>query len=383
MDPEIRMLRTTIRRFVDERLAPLEHEVDETGTIAPAVAAALKAEAKALGFFALNMPESVGGGGLTHVQMCHVEEEFGRTSDALIRRTFGQVYPMLLKCAGDQIETYLKPTVAGDKICAMAITEPGAGSDAAAITTTARRDGDSWVLNGTKHFISDGDIADYVILLAVTDRDKGARGGMTLFLVDRDSPGFQVARLQKMMGHRGYGHAELVFEDCRIPAANVLGEVGDGFRIIMGTVAGIRLGHIGARAVGLATRILDMCTEYAQQRRQFGQPIAEFQMIQQLLADSATDIFATRAMVQDVAAELDRGIENRTKISMVKLFASEMATRAADRGIQIFGGMGFSKDMPLERFYRDTRVLRIFDGTSEIHRMLIARGLFKHGAEHF
>jgi len=383
MDEDIRMLRTNIRRFVDEKLIPLEEEVDETGRIDPAVVASLKADAKKLGYFALNMPEECGGGGLTHVQMCHVEEEFGRTMDSLIRRTFGQVYPMLLNCKGDQVEKYLLPTVSGDKICAMAITEPGAGSDAASVTTSATLDGGSWVLNGSKHFISDGDIADYIILLAVNDREKGARGGMTLFLVDRDTPGFSVARVQKMMGHRGYGHAELVFDNCRIPVENTLGAVGEGFRIIMSTVAGIRLGHIGARAIGVATRILDLCTEYAKERCQFGSPIGDFQMVQKMLADSATEIFATRAMVYDVAAELDQGIENRTKISMVKLYASEMATRVADRGVQIFGGMGFCKDLPLERFYRDTRVLRIFDGTSEIHRMLIARGLLKEGAEHF
>jgi acyl-CoA dehydrogenase len=381
IDSEIRMLRDTVRRFIDTKLIPLEQQVDETGRLDKATQRALTDEARQLGLFAMNMPESAGGGGLDTVQMSIVEEEFGRTMDALIRRTFGQVYPMLMACKGDQIDRYMKPTVSGDKICAMAITEPGAGSDAASITTTAVRRGNRWIINGSKHFISDGDIADYIIVMAVTDPEKRARGGITLFLVDRDTPGFSVNRVQPMMGHRGYGHAELSFEECSIPEENVLGEVGGGFRLIMNTVAGIRLCHIGARSVGLATRILSMCVDYANERRQFGSKIGEFQMVQKMIADSATEIFAARNMVLNAAWELDQGHENRAKISMVKLFASEMAGRVADRGVQIFGGMGFCKEMPLERFYRDTRVLRIFDGTSEIHRMLIARELLKSGID--
>jgi len=288
---------------------------------------------------------------------------------------------MLMACRGEQRERYLLPTVKGDLICAMAITEPGAGSDAASISTTARMDGNEWVINGTKHFISDGDIADYVIVMALTDKEKRARGGITLLLVDKGAPGFSVARRQPMMGHRGYGHAELAFEDCRIPAGNVLGEVGQGFKLIMESVSAIRLAHIGARCVGMARRVLELMRQHANDRKQFGKPIGDFQMVQQMIADSATEIFATRSMVLATAAEIDQGRDPRDKVSMVKLFASEMLGRVADRGIQVFGGMGYSKDLPLERIARDARVTRIYDGTSEIHRMLIARGVLKNGLD--
>lgn len=379
MTDEARMLVDTVRRFVTEKVQPLENEVEELGHIPPDKLARLKHEAISLGLYALNMPEEVGGGGLSTLDMCLVEEQLGQTSDALIRRIFGQVYPMLMACSPAQRETYLLPTVAGEKICAMAITEPGAGSDAAAISTRAVLENGEWVLDGTKHFISDGDIADYVIVMALTDADKRARGGITLFLVDKDTPGFSVARKQPMMGHRGYGHTELVFSDCRIPADAVLGEVGGGFKLIMSSVSAIRLAHIGARCTGMAQRVLELMRQHAGTRRQFGKPIGDFQMVQQMIAESAIEIFACRAMVLDCASDIDRGLDPRDKVSMIKVFASEMLGKVADRGIQVFGGYGFSKDLPLERIYRDSRVTRIYDGTSEIHRMLIARSVIRNG----
>ncbi|MDB5893676.1 MAG: acyl-CoA dehydrogenase [Rhodoferax sp.] len=376
---ETQLLLDTVRRFVTQEVQPLENDTEALGHVPPEALKRVRAKAQELGLFAMNMPEDCGGGGLDNVTMCLVEEELGKTSDALIRRVFGQVYPMLLPCNAAQRERYLLPTVKGEKICAMAITEPGAGSDAASISTTARLEGAQWVLNGGKHFISDGDIADYVIVMALTDREKRARGGITLFLVDKGTPGFNVNRVQAMMGHRGYGHAELSFDECRIPADAVLGEVGGGFKLIMNSVASIRLAHIGARAVGMASRVLEMMRSYASERRQFGQPIGDFQMVQQMIADSATEIFATRMMVLNTAWELDQGRDPRDKVSMVKLYASEMIGRVADRGIQVFGGMGFCKDLPLERIYRDSRVTRLYDGTSEIHRMLIAKSVIKNG----
>lgn len=381
MNDDTRMLVETVRKFVETEVQPLEREVEELASVPADKLKAAKSKAQALGLFAMNMPAEVGGGGLSIYEMCLVEEELGKTSDALIRRVFGQVYPMLMACRGEQRERYLMPTVKGEKICAMAITEPGAGSDAASISTTAEMKGNEWVLNGTKHFISDGDIADYVILMALTDKEKRARGGITLFLVDKGTPGFSVARRQPMMGHRGYGHAELSFQDCRIPADNVLGEVGGGFKLIMESVSAVRLAHIGARCVGMGRRVVEMMRQHGNERRQFGKAIGEFQMVQQMIADSATEIFATRSMVLATAHELDRGIDCRDKVSMVKLFASEMLGRVADRGIQVFGGMGYSKDLPLERIARDARVTRIYDGTSEIHRMLIARSVLKNGLE--
>ncbi|MGN6773481.1 MAG: acyl-CoA dehydrogenase family protein [Rhizobiaceae bacterium] len=376
---DTRLLVETVRRFVETEVQPLEQEVERTAQVPAELLAALKEKARSLGLFAMNMPAEVGGGGLSCVEHCLVEEEFGKTTDALIRRVFGQVYPMLMACKGPQIEEYLLPTVRGDKICALGITEPGAGSDAVSITTTAQKDGDCWVLNGTKHFISDGDIADYVVVLAVTDPQKRARGGITTFLVDRGTPGFTVARKQPMMGHRGYGHAELVFDSCRIPGDAVLGEVGEGFRLMMSSILNVRLAHIGARAVGMATRAFEMMRTYAGERRQFGQRIGDFQMVQKLIADSAIEIFGVKMMVLNAAWEIDQGLDPRNKVSMIKVAASEMQGRVVDRALQVFGGMGFSKDLPLERMYRDARVTRIYDGTSEVHRMLIARATLRDG----
>ena len=376
---ETRLLIETVRRFVEAEVRPLENEVEEQALVPSDKLATVKGKAQALGLYAMNMPAEVGGGGLSTVDTCLVEEQLGTTSDALIRRVFGQVYDMLLACRGAQRDDYLLPTVRGDKICAMAITEPGAGSDAANINTTAVADGNGFVINGRKHFISDGDIADYAIVMALTDPATRARGGITLFLVDRGTPGFSVGRVQPMLGHRGYGHAELVFEDCRVGADRILGELGEGFRLIMSSVARVRLAHIGARSVGMAGRVLEMARNHANERRQFGQAIGQFQMVQQMIADMATEIFAARSMVLNTAWEVDQGRDPRDKLSMVKLFASEMMGRVADRGLQIFGGMGYSKEMPLERIYRDSRVLRIYDGTSEIHRMLIARQILKNG----
>ena len=376
---ECRMVVKTVRRFVQEKVQPLEMEVEHLGRIPPEKLAVLKQEAIGLGLYALNMPEEVGGGGLSTVDMCLIEEQLGQTSDALIRRVFGQVYPMLMACSPAQRDKYLLPTVRGEKICAMAITEPGAGSDAASISTTARLENGQWVLNGTKHFISDGDIADYIIVMALTDPEKRARGGITLFLVDKNTLGFSVARNQPMMGHRGYGHAELVFSDCRIPEDAILGEIGGGFKLIMQSVSAIRLCHIGARCTGMSQRVLELMRQHAATRKQFGSPIGDYQMVQQMIADSAIEIFASRSMVFDCAGDIDAGLDTRDKVSMIKVFASEMLGKVADRGIQVFGGYGFTKELPLERIYRDARVTRIYDGTSEIHRMLIARSVIKNG----
>ncbi len=375
---EYLMLKQVVRRFVEEELYPLEEEVEEQNEVPPEKLAALKKKAQDLGLYALNMPQEVGGGGLNTLGMCLIEEELGKTSDALIRRIFGQVYDMLLECKGDQRDRYLYPTVRGDKIACLALSEPNAGSDAASIETTALRHGDYFILNGRKHFISDGDIADYAVVLAVTDKALRARGGITALLVDRATPGFSVGRIQPMIGHRGYHHTELVFEDCRVPAENVLGDVGQGFKLVMTALGRFRLAHVGARAVGIAERLLGMAKEHALSRKQFGEPIGNFQFIQGMLADSATEIFATRMMVYNTAWGIDQGREAREKISMVKLFASEMQARVVDRVLQIFGGMGCCKELPIERMYRDSRITRIYDGTSEIHRLIIARYVLKH-----
>jgi len=375
LSSEMQDLTRSLKRFIEAELHPIEATIEDQGIVTPELINPLRRKSMELGYFAMNMPMEVGGGGLNTVEMCLVEEQLGRTSPVLIRRVFGQVYLMLMECRGEQVERYLTPSVKGERNCCIAITEPNAGSDAGNISTLAEQDGDFFILNGRKHFISDGDYADYAIVMAVTDRSKRARGGITAFLVDKGLPGFTVGREQKMLGQRGVKHCELVFENCRVPATQVLGEVGQGFPLMLKSVSRVRLAQIGARSIGMATRLLEECAEYARQRVQFGKPIVEYQLIQQMLADTATEIFAARTMVLNAAWHVDQGNDARDKISMVKLFASEMVNRVADRAVQIFGGMGVCEDMPIERLFRDARVFRIYDGTSEIHRGRIASSI--------
>ncbi len=370
------MLVRTVRDFIAAELAPLEEEVERTGALDPAKARAIFDKSRALGLYAMNIPEEHGGGGLSAFDTMLVEEQFGRTSDILIRRAFGNVYEVLLACAGAQVERWLRPTVRGERVCSIAITEPGAGSDAASITTRARRDGTGWRLSGAKHFISDGLVSDFFVVSAVTDPAKGARG-ISLFLVDKGLPGLTVGRDQPMMGLRGTSHVELAFDDVPLEAEAMVGAEGEGFRMALGVLGRVRLAQVGARAIGKATKILDLTLDYARERRQFGQPIGEFQMIQQMLADSALEINAARLALWQAAAEIDRGVDPRGRISLVKVQAAETLGRVADRAVQVFGGMGFCKDLPIERYYRDARIYRIFDGTSEIHRTVMARLLLK------
>ena len=373
---EQRLLVRTVRDFIAAELAPLEEEIERAGSLDPAKAQAIFEKSRALGLYGMNIPEEHGGGGLSAFETMLVEEQFGRTTDILIRRAFGNVYEVLLACAGAQVERWLRPTVRGERVCSIAVTEPGAGSDAAAITTRARRDGDGWRLNGAKHFISDGLVSDFFIVSAVTDPAKGVRG-ISLFLVDKGLPGMIVGRDQAMMGLRGTSHVELAFDDVPLEAGAMLGAEGEGFRMALAVLGRVRLAQVGARAIGKATKILDLTLDYARGRRQFGQPIGEFQMIQQMLADSALEINAARLALWQAAAELDRGHDPRGRISLVKVQAAETLGRVADRAVQVFGGMGFCKDLPIERYYRDARIYRIFDGTSEIHRTVMARLLLK------
>ena len=270
----------------------------------------------------------------------------------------------------------------GERVFSVCFTEPEAGSDAAGIKTRATRDGDGWLLSGQKIFISDGLFSDFFVVSAVTDPAKGAKG-ISLFIVDKGMPGFTIGRDQPMMGLAGTSHIEMFFDNVRLGPEHLLGQEGRGLNHAFETLGRIRLAQIGARAVGKATRILDMTTEYARERRQFGKPIGEQQLIQQLLADSAIEINAARLLLLQAAHEIDQGRDARERISMVKVYASEMLGRVADRAVQVFGGMGYCKDLPIERFYRDARIFRIFDGTSEIHRTVIARSMMKHGAARF
>lgn len=379
---EQRMLIDTVQGFIQSELQPLEDEVEETGVLAPEKAQAIFEKSRALGLYAMNIPEEFGGGGLSAVDTMLVEEQFGHTTDILIRRAFGNVYEVLLSCRGAQVERWLRPCVQGARTCSIAITEPGAGSDAAAIKTRARRDGTGWRLSGTKHFISDGLFSDFFVVTAVTDPEAGPRG-ISLFLVDKAMPGVTVGRDQKMMGLRGTSHVELSFDDVALTAEHRLGAEGEGLKLAFDVLGRVRLAQVGARAVGKATKILAITVDYARERRQFGQPLGAFQMVQQMLADSAIEINAARLALLQAAWEIDQGYRPRTRISMVKVQASETLGRVADRAVQIFGGMGYCKELPIERYYRDARVYRIFDGASEIHRGVIARELMKGGSSTF
>ena len=382
LNEEQRLLIETARRFVRAELIPLEQEIADKGSLEPAKARAIFEKSKALGLYAVNIPAELGGGGLSAVDTCFAEEQFGHTTDILIRRAFGNVYEVLLLANDAQRERWLLPSVRGERVFSVCFTEPEAGSDAAGIKTRATRDGDGWLLTGQKIFISDGAFSDFFVVSAVTDPSKGAKG-ISLFIVDKGMPGFTVGRDQPMMGLAGTSHVELFFDQVRLGPEHLLGQEGRGLNHAFETLGRIRLAQIGARAVGKATRILDMTTEHARERKQFGKPIGEQQLIQQLLADSAMEINAARLMLLWAAHEIDQGRDARERISMVKVYASEMLGRVADRAVQVFGGMGYCKDLPIERFYRDARIFRIFDGTSEIHRTVIARSMMKHGAARF
>ena len=378
LNDEQRMLLDTVRRFIREECKPLEDEIEANGELPEAKARALHSKARGLGLYALNMPAALGGGALSTFDRILCEEQFGHTSDILIRRAFGNLYEPLLECRGEQVERWLKPSVNGTRTCAIAITEPGAGSDAQSIKTHANKTATGWVLNGSKHFISDGLWSDFFLVSAKTGEKE-----ISMFMVDKGLPGFTLGKDQKMMGLRGTSHLELFFDNVPLEPIALLGGEGQGFKLAMGALNVVRLAQVGARAVGKASHVLELMAGYANERKQFGKPIGEFQMIQAMLADSAIEINAARLLVMQAASMLDRGEDARDLIAMVKVFAAETLGRVVDRGVQVFGGMGFCKELPLERYYRDARIYRIFDGTSEIHRGVIARSVLKRGAAVF
>ena len=376
LNDEQKMMIDTIRRFIAEELKPLEDELEEKGYLEPEKAAAIHAKGKELGLYALNMPAELGGGGLSNLDRIICEEQFGHTSDMLIRRAFGNVYEPLLHCKGEQVERWLKPAVEGKRTCAITITESGAGSDAAGIKTHAKRNEQGqWVLNGAKHFISDGEWSDFFLVSARTGEKE-----ISMFMVDKGLPGFTVGKDQKMMGIRGTPHLELFFDNVVLEDVALLGEQGQGFKLAMGALNVVRLAQVGARAVGKATHVCEMMVEYANDRKQFNTRIGDFQMVQQMLADSVIEINAARWMVYQAAWMLDQGLDAREQIAMVKVHAAETLGRVVDRAVQVFGGMGFCKELSIERYYRDARIYRIFDGTSEIHRGVIAKSALRKGA---
>ena len=370
------LLVSSIRGFIESELRPLEEDIEKTGQLADDVASEIRAKSQELGLYAVNIPTKYGGGGLSVLDWMIAEEQFGRTSDILVRRAFGNVYEILLEGTDAQIETYLIPAVRGDRTFSVAFTEPEAGSDAAAIKTRAVRKNDGWVLNGSKHFISDGLYSDFFIVTAVTNPDAGARG-ISTFILDKGLAGFTVGRDQPMMGLKGTSHVEMHFENVKLNEGCLLGKEGQGLKLALATLGRVRLAQVSARAVGRSSMILDSCLRYSKDRRQFGSPIGEFQMIQHMLADSAMEINACRLALWQTASRIDAGEEARGAISMLKVQASEMLGRVVDRAVQIYGGAGYCCDLPIERYYRDARIARIYDGTSEIHRMVMARQMMK------
>jgi acyl-CoA dehydrogenase len=382
LDDQQRQLIATVRAFIAKELAPLEDEVEAAGTLRPELARSIHEKAKALGLYAMNIPAEFGGGGLCAIDHMLVEEQFGYTTDILIRRAFGNVYEMLLECKGAQVERWLLPSVSGERCASIAITEPGAGSDAAGIKTRAVRDGSGWRLTGNKHFISDGLFSDFFLVTAVTDASLGARG-ISMFLVDKSLPGLTIGRDQPMMGVRGTSHVELFFDNVPLEPLTLLGSEGQGLRLALSTLGRVRLAQVGARAVGKATHVLKKTVAYANERKQFGQSLGQFQMVQQMIADSVIEINCARLLLHRAAFELDQGRDGRDHIAMVKVNAAETLGRVVDRAVQVFGGMGFCKDLPIERYYRDARIYRIFDGASEVHRHTVARNTLKIGAALF
>jgi len=371
---EQKMLVETVQQFISKELEPLEEEVERSGMLDPDLAEEIKNKSLELGLFAMNVPETFGGTGLNTLDWILAEEQFGHTTDILVRRAFGNVYDILFQGTPEQIERWLLPSVRGERVFSVAFTEPEAGSDAAAIRTLARKKSNGWQINGKKHFISDGAFSDFFVITAVTDPEKKHRG-ISTFIIDKNSPGVTVGRDQPMMGLRGTSHVELFFDDVQVGPEHLLGEEGRGLKLALETLGRIRLAQVCARAVGKATRVQKLSIDYASQRSQFNQTLDQFQLIQQMLADSAIEINAARLTVLQTAWEADQGQDVKARISMAKVQASEMLGRVVDRGVQILGGLGYCKDLPMERYYRDSRIYRIYDGTSEIHRTVIAKNL--------
>ncbi|MFQ5913003.1 MAG: acyl-CoA dehydrogenase family protein [Nitrospinota bacterium] len=374
LEEELKLLRESVRAFVARELQPIEQMVDERDEISPETYERLRAKAAAMGLLGLAYPSEYGGSALGVLAQCVVREEFGKTSDALRIVCTQGPNKMILAGTEEQKERYLAPAIRGERLMAFAVTEPDAGSDVASIRTRAQPKGDGFVLNGRKHFVTNGPIADVVVVFAVTDPERRARGGITAFLVDRGTPGFSVGRIHKKMGWRGSPTSELIFENCRVPRPQVLGELGGGFSLLMKFLDEQRLA-VGAGCVGTAERLLRMAREYARERVTFGRPLADRQAIQFMLADSAVEIHAGRLMVYEGARRADEGERVTREAAMAKVFCSEMAGRVADRTLQIFGGMGYMKELPIERMNRDLRNHRIAEGTSEILRIVIARDL--------
>lgn len=376
---EHRMLKDLVQKFVRDELMPLEpavmlREAEGKGLYLPDEEhQRLEAKAHELGLFGLDAPEDVGGSDLPMMAMVGVEEEMGRCVTPYTLPPDSPNLRMLMATVNErQREAYLAPYVAGKTVSAIGISEPGAGSDPAAMTTQAVRDGDDWIINGRKIWITRANDADFTILMAVTDKAKGARGGMSAFLVDKGAPGFNVLRRIPMVG--GQYTYEIALEDCRVEGWKLLGQEGAGFAP-MQVRLGTRRMQMAAWSIGMAQRALDMVVEYAPQRKTFGLPLSERQAIQFWVAEAATKIHAARLMTYDCAWKLDNGRDVRSEISMIKWYATEMAYETVDRAMQAFGAMGMTKELPLQLMQAKLRTMRIYDGPTEVHKWVVARNL--------
>jgi acyl-CoA dehydrogenase len=377
-DEQELIIRST-REFVQNELYPFEKEVEESGVLRDELHRELKAKAIDAGLYAANMPTEVGGAGLDTVAWVLYEKELGKTSYALHYSCVGRPSNILLACEGEQRERYLLPAVRGERTECLAMTEPGAGSDLRSMKASAVASGGDYVINGTKHFISHADHSDFVILFAATGEESsknGTRKKMTAFLVDMGHPGFEVRPGYKNVSHRGYTNSILEFNDCRVPKSAILGELHQGFEVANTWLGATRL-QVAATCLGRAERALDLSTQWAVDRKQFGQSIGKFQGVSFKLADMAVELRAAELLVLQAAWRRDQKIDTDTDMAMAKLKATEMLAMVADEALQIHGGMGLMSDLPLERIWRDARIERIWEGTSEIQRHIISRAMLR------
>jgi butyryl-CoA dehydrogenase len=370
---EQRMFQETARQFADKEIAPIAEKVDEQGQFPQETILKLGE----LGFMGIGVPQEYGGAGADTVCYVVALEEISRAcaSHGVIMSVNNSLYcdPLVRFGTEEQKRRFLVPVASGKSIGCFCLSEPNAGSDAANQETTARRQGDFYVLNGTKNFITNGNEAEYAIVFATVDRELKHKG-ICAFVVERGTAGFSVSHLEKKLGIRGSSCAQIVLENCRVPAVNLLGTEGGGFKIALSTLDGGRIG-IAAQAVGIARAALEAALDYAKQRVQFGKPIAANQAIQFMLADMATEIDAARLLVLNAALLKGQGVRHTRESAMAKVYASEVAMRCGVKGVQIFGGYGYMMDYPAQRFMRDAKITEIYEGTSEVQRMVIANAL--------
>lgn len=375
---EHEMLLQTVKRFMEEEMIPHEDLVDRLGEVPLDLGRQIEKRSKEAGLFAANLPERIGGGGLDYAGMRIIEREYGKTSHAL-HSWAARPTEILLACEGDQVARYLLPCVTGEKRELFALSEPEAGSDIMSMKSNARRDGKDWILNGSKHFVSGPVMPDFAIVFAATGVDetpRGPRKRVTAFLVDVGEPGFEIGIGTKCVSYRGYHTFRLNFSDVRLGPEQILGEEGNGLELA-GKWLGMGRVWVGASCCGKAERLFDLATQWAAGRVQFGQPIGRFQGTGFKLADMAVEMRAAELLVDDAVRRANAGVMTDVDAAMVKLFCSEMLNRVADSTVQIYGGMGLMEELPVQRLWRDSRLERIWDGTSEIQRHIISRAILR------